>query len=219
MHSFCRECVEAELVGSSGGNICPACARDGERTLLGANPFAYHRLQPDFVLEALVRKIFPRHILSDYEKRRPKYVPQRIGQLITEPGTRPSRARGQQMPPADVVPLFLHQKGKGDEDGTGKKLDMPYLRVPKGLLVAVLAKYVAQRVCEAEAKIQLFHKDKALSEGQTIHEAAEACLPPDSIGSTLLELCYAVVQVAPGQNSEAEEEPDGRPAKRVQLPT
>lgn len=153
--SFCRECVEAELVGSSGGNICPACARDGERTLLGANPFAYHRLQPDFVLEALVRKIFPRHILADYEKRRPKvhlsahwrsfvvwvitpqalklmpdsmqvirtewilsyvvmcaaqYVPQRIGQLITEPGTRPSRARGQQMPPADVVPLFLHQK-------------------------------------------------------------------------------------------------------------
>ena len=169
-------------------------------------------------------------------------------------------------------------QGNGDEDGTGKKLDMPYLRVPKGLLVAVLAKYVAQRVCEAEAKIQLFHKDKALSEGQTvrrllsslscrswytatshahtlrlrplnyrsasalarqdglplpycclssrgrdccvqIHEAAEACLPPDSIGSTLLELCYAVVQVAPGQNSEAEEEPDGRPAKRVQLPT
>lgn len=45
---------------------------------------------------------------------------------------------------------------------------MPYLRVPKGLLVAVLAKYVAQRVCEAEAKIQLFHKDKALSEGQTV---------------------------------------------------
>ena len=70
--SFCRECVEAELVGSLGGNICPACAQEGERTLLGANPFAHHRLQPDFVLEALVRKIFPRHILEDYEKHRPK---------------------------------------------------------------------------------------------------------------------------------------------------
>ncbi len=72
--SFCRQCIEAELVGSAGGNICPACAREGERTLLGANPFAYHRLQPDFVLEALVRKIFPQTIRVEYEKRRPQVL-------------------------------------------------------------------------------------------------------------------------------------------------
>lgn len=67
-------------MGSVGGCICPACAREGERTLLGANPFAYHRLQPDFVLEALVRKIFPQDICVQYERKRPQ-VP-----LSTEPG-------------------------------------------------------------------------------------------------------------------------------------
>jgi hypothetical protein len=59
-------------VGTIGGNVCPACANEGEQTLLGANPFAYHRLQPDFVLEALVRKIFPDQVKDDYNKLRPE---------------------------------------------------------------------------------------------------------------------------------------------------
>lgn len=39
-----------------------------------------------------------------------QYVPQRHGQALAEVAARPSRARGQQMPPADVVPLFLYRK-------------------------------------------------------------------------------------------------------------
>ncbi len=60
-------------------------------------------------------------------------------------------------------------QGKGDGNGDGKQLDMPYLRVPKALPVAILAKYVAQRVSEpAGARIQLFYKDTELSEAQTV---------------------------------------------------
>ncbi|BDA40700.1 probable polycomb group RING finger protein 2 at C-terminar half [Coccomyxa sp. Obi] len=204
MHSFCRQCIEAELVGSAGGNICPACAREGERTLLGANPFAYHRLQPDFVLEALVRKIFPETIRVEYEKRRPQYVPQRLGQSLMEPVSRPSRARGQQMPPADVVPLFLHRKGGEDEGADGKRLEMPYVRVPKALPVAVLAKYVAQRLSQARARVQLFYKDRELQQGQTVQEAADMCKALDGKRSTLLELSYVVVQAAPEPSNTME---------------
>ncbi|CAL8466990.1 g6526 [Coccomyxa elongata] len=215
MHSFCRQCIEAELVGSAGGNICPACAREGERTLLGANPFAYHRLQPDFVLEALVRKIFPQTIRVEYEKRRPQYVPQRLGQSLAEPMSRPSRARGQQMPPADVVPLFLHQKGGEDGAADRKQLEMPYLRVPKALPVAVLAKYVAQRLSQARARVQLFYKDRELQQGLTIQEAADTCQELDGKRSTLLELCYMVVQAAPEPSNTAE---DGDVGERMSKP-
>ena len=52
--------------------MCPACANAGEQTLLGANPFAYHRLQSDFVLEALIHKIFPDDIREAYDKQRPE---------------------------------------------------------------------------------------------------------------------------------------------------
>lgn len=51
-------------------------------------------------------------------------------------------------------------------DGGGKQLVMPYLRVPRALPVAVLAKYVAQRV--AEPRVQLFCRDTALQESQTV---------------------------------------------------
>ncbi len=59
---------------------------------------------------------------------------------------------------------------QGGEDGAadGKQLEMPYLRVPKALPVAVLAKYVAQRLSQARARIQLFYKDRELQQGLTV---------------------------------------------------
>lgn len=59
---------------------------------------------------------------------------------------------------------------QGGEDGStdGKRLEMPYLRVPKALPVAVLAKYVAQRLSQARARVQLFYKDRELQQGQTV---------------------------------------------------
>lgn len=59
-------------------------------------------------------------------------------------------------------------QGGEDGDADEKRLEMPYLRVPKALPVAVLAKYVAQRLSQARARVQLFYKDRELQQGQTV---------------------------------------------------
>ena len=60
--SFCRECIEGALGPGTGGFKCPACMGEGRQTLLGANPWAAGRLQPDFVLDALLRKLLPEDV-------------------------------------------------------------------------------------------------------------------------------------------------------------
>jgi hypothetical protein len=59
LRSFCRECIEGALGAAAGGYRCPCCGGEGRQTLLGANPWASGRLQPDFVLDALIRKMLP----------------------------------------------------------------------------------------------------------------------------------------------------------------
>ena len=59
LRSFCRECIEGAMGAAAGGHRCPCCSAEGRQTLLGANPWASGRLQPDFVLDALIRKILP----------------------------------------------------------------------------------------------------------------------------------------------------------------
>ncbi len=42
---------------SSSGQVCPACAREGTETFLGHDPFASQRLQPDFTVDTIARKL------------------------------------------------------------------------------------------------------------------------------------------------------------------
>ena len=44
---------------SSNGQVCPACAREGTETFLGRDPFASQRLQPDFTVDTITRKLLP----------------------------------------------------------------------------------------------------------------------------------------------------------------
>jgi hypothetical protein len=56
---YCRGCIEPAVLNPAGHNVCPACAREGAETFLGRNPFAMQRLQPDFSVDAIVRKLLP----------------------------------------------------------------------------------------------------------------------------------------------------------------
>ena len=44
---------------SSSGQVCPVCAREGAETFLGPDPFASQRLQPDFNVDTIIRKLLP----------------------------------------------------------------------------------------------------------------------------------------------------------------
>ena len=55
---YCRGCIEP-AVYSSSGQVCPACAREGTETFLGHDPFASQRLQPDFSVDTIIRKLLP----------------------------------------------------------------------------------------------------------------------------------------------------------------
>jgi hypothetical protein len=49
------------------------------------------------------------------------------------------------------------------------RLEMPYLRVPKALPIAMLAKYVAERLsAPADMKIMLFRGEELLTGSQTV---------------------------------------------------
>ena len=56
---FCRGCIEPAVLSASGPYVCPACAREGTETFLGREPFAAQRLQPDFSIDSIIRKLFP----------------------------------------------------------------------------------------------------------------------------------------------------------------
>lgn len=57
--SFCRGCIEPAVLSPSGQHVCPACVREGSETFLGRDPFAAQRLQPDFNVDAIIRKLLP----------------------------------------------------------------------------------------------------------------------------------------------------------------
>ena len=56
---YCRDCIEPAVLNPAGHNVCPACAREGTETFLGRDPFAMQRLQPDFNVDAIIRKLLP----------------------------------------------------------------------------------------------------------------------------------------------------------------
>lgn len=56
-HTYCYDCIESHVLIGGGRNVCPV---DGCGITLGPNPFEHGKLKYDFMLDGLVRKIFPR---------------------------------------------------------------------------------------------------------------------------------------------------------------
>ncbi|KAF8058085.1 DRIP1 [Scenedesmus sp. PABB004] len=58
-HAYCYDCIDDAVTVGGRGNRCPVCG-----VVLGPNPFEHGKLKYDFMLDALVRKVFPRPLLD-----------------------------------------------------------------------------------------------------------------------------------------------------------
>eukprot|EP00775_Hariotina_reticulata_P005715 gene5715-5955_t len=58
-HSYCYDCIDERITIGGRANFCPVC-----NVLLGPNPYEHNKLKYDFILDSLVRKVFPRPLLD-----------------------------------------------------------------------------------------------------------------------------------------------------------
>ena len=72
---YCRGCIEPAVLSTSGPHVCPACAREGTETFLGREPFAAQRLQPDFSIDSIIRKLLPPDVRWHLERMQCKVQP------------------------------------------------------------------------------------------------------------------------------------------------
>ena len=63
------------MLSASGPYGCPACAWEGTETFLGREPFAAQRLQPDFSIDSIIRKLFPPDVRWHLERMQCKVHP------------------------------------------------------------------------------------------------------------------------------------------------
>ena len=71
MHSFCHRCIDATIEPGGNSNVCPVCKSTGIVTVLGSKPYQHGKLQFDFMLADVIRKLFPRpEVEAAVEQRR-----------------------------------------------------------------------------------------------------------------------------------------------------
>ncbi len=63
------------MLNLAAHSVCPACAREGTETFLGRNPYAMQRLQPDFSVDAIIRKLLPPDVRWHLDRMQCKVQP------------------------------------------------------------------------------------------------------------------------------------------------
>ncbi|KAK9839185.1 hypothetical protein WJX84_012231 [Apatococcus fuscideae] len=115
MHSFCAACID-EYIFDLQARTCPVCQLEGVETNLGNLPYHHHRLQFDFTLADIIRKLFPRpEVEQQIEERRQderRFMEQAQRKGQQSEASTPTGSPGQSLPgfappSADMISLLL----------------------------------------------------------------------------------------------------------------
>ncbi|KAK9823256.1 hypothetical protein WJX72_001400 [[Myrmecia] bisecta] len=108
MHSFCADCIDAHIARRE--KACPSCEAEGKHTILGTLPYRHHKLQFDFMLADVIRKVFPRaEVEGSIEARR---LQERTWAAAQQPPNKRARLSPKQLREAAAqAPLRLQNNG------------------------------------------------------------------------------------------------------------
>lgn len=179
-HTACYSCFAKHWTWGGSTNKCPLCEKLGQpQTVLGPYPIVGDlnkapRLQRDYALVSLLRKLFPRPAVDAevqaHELELANITRKRPGDSRTEEEVE-DISQQYMASYRDFCPVMVVARSGGAE-GTDLPLQRPYLMVPWSAPVDVVRRYVVQRLREDGGNTPNWKRAKIFCAGQLVHPQA-----------------------------------------------